>query len=254
MGISQDDVKTAVYDFSAKNTTVFEYLYTKGEKAIPQEDLDAYFQENYTGFRYVLQSTYKNYQSLSEEEMAALHTQFNGYTDGIKAGTMTLEDAAKDLAKKQIAEEEAANSSNSSSSSSTQSVDELAEDLLASRALNLELDAVKNGYPEELLTALKEMKPGEVRTVEAQGYIITVIKDDIVERTKEQFSTAEGKREILIDWKGDEYTQMMTEKAKAYDNYTLNEEEYQNSIKPIFEPGHFFLCRIRHGKQCSCFE
>ena len=236
MGISQDDVKTAVYDFSAKNTTVFEYLYTKGEKAIPQEDLDAYFQENYTGFRYVLQSTYKNYQSLSEEEMAALRTQFNGYTDGIKAGTMTLEDAAKDLAKKQIAEEEAANSSNSSSSSSTQSVDELAEDLLASRALNLELDAVKNGYPEELLTALKEMKPGEVRTVEAQGYIITVIKDDIVERTKEQFSTAEGKREILIDWKGDEYTQMMTEKAKAYDNYTLNEEEYQNSIKPIFEP------------------
>ena len=95
---------------------------------------------------------------------------------------------------------------------------------------------MKNGYPEELLTALKEMKPGEVRTVEAQGYIITVIKDDIVERTKEQFSTAEGKREILIDWKGDEYTQMMTEKAKAYDNYTLNEEEYQNSIKPIFEP------------------
>ncbi|MCI9575633.1 MAG: hypothetical protein HFJ84_02970 [Clostridiales bacterium] len=234
MSISQDDIKTAVYDFSAKNTTVFEYLYTQGEKAIPQEDLDAYFQENYTGFRYVLQSTYENYQSLSDEELAALRTQFNGYTDGIKAGSMTLEDAAKDLAEKQIAEEES--TSSSSSSSSTQSAEEVAEDILQSRALNLDSDAVKNGYPEEFITALTEMQPGEVRTVEAQGYIITVIKDDIVERTKEQFSTAEGKREILIDWKGDEYTQMMTEKAEAYDNYTLNDEEYQKSIKPIFEP------------------
>ncbi len=240
-GISKEDLKTAVYDFSAQNTTVFEYLYTKGDKAIPDEELQAYFKENYTGFRYVLQSTYENYASLPDDQLTALRTQFQGYADAITAGTMTLQDAAKELAEQQLAKEQASagtESGVSSETSSDTSIEKQVEKILQVRALNLKSEQVASSYPSAMITALEEMKAGEVRTLETDGYLITMMKDDIDESAKETLGSREGKREILIDWKGAEYTEQMTERAESYTNYQLNDEEYQVDLVALFEPDH----------------
>lgn len=241
-GLTKADAKSAQFDFQVKNTTVFEHLYTSGEDKVSDADLEAYLKENYTAFRYVLRSTYDSaYASLPETELSNLRKQFEGYATAIRNGSMTIEDAAMDLAEKE-AEKQGASSSASQSQTALVSPDALkeqAEKELQTRILNLSTDAdtaQQARYPEEMIKALREMKNGEVRTIEAQGYFITVVKDDINTVAEERLADHEGRREILIDWKGAEYTQKMQERMKNYTNYQLNDEEFNIDLREYLEP------------------
>lgn len=240
-GITKADAKSAQFDFQVKNTTIFEHLYTNGENKVAEDDLEAYLKQNYTAFRYVLRSTYDDtYTSLPEAELKDLRKQFQDYATAIRNGSMTIEDAAMDLAEKEAEKETSSASSKTTSLKNPDALKEQAEKELQTRILNLSEDAdqaqQEARYPEEMLKALHEMKNGEVRTIEAQGYLITVVKDDINTVAEERLADREGRREILIDWKGAEYTQNMQERMKNYQNYQLNDEEFNFDLREYFEP------------------
>lgn len=246
-GITKEDVKDGRFDFEVKNTTVFEHLYSTGDKAVSDEELERYLKEHYTAFRYVLRSTYANYESLPKDELAALRKQFEGYAAAIKQGTMSIEDAALDLAKKD-AEAAASTTSSASSKASSQTaskasdadIKKRAEQEVNTRILDLTTDdlqaQLEARYPKEMLEALREMKNGEVRMIEAQGYLITVVKDNINSVASERIQDPEGKREILIDWKGAEYSEDMQKRMETYTNFQLNEKQIERDLRAFFEP------------------
>lgn len=234
-GITKEDIKAAQFDFEVKNTTVFEHIYSTGDKAISDAEIERYLKEHYTSFRYVLRSTYDSYESLPDEELEALRTQFKGYATSIQRGSMTIEDAAKDLAEKALTD-----SANSSSAPASSTVEERAEQELQTRILDLSSENLQQQqaarYPEEMLTALREMKNGEVRTIEAGGFLITMVKDDINSVAEERLSNHNGRREILVDWKGAEYSQDMEARMADYTNFELNDKEIERDLREFFEP------------------
>ena len=72
--------------------------------------------------------------------------------------------------------------------------------------------------------------------IEATGYYIVVMKDDINTQADTQLSTDDGKLPILIDLKSDEFMTYLDEQTAEYTNFTLNEAIYNKDLTPLLEP------------------
>lgn len=238
--VDQDALREAYTDYQTKVMKVFQHMYSEGgERAVPEEELRDHYIQNYTSFHYIFQSTYNDdYSSMSDEQLAELKTRFDGYAADISSGATTMEEAAQDYVDYLNSEKAAAETSSTSSEAETTATTEATlESVYQNRSLNLNSDDTNvSGYPEELITAVQEMEAGEVRMIEATGYYIVVMKDDINTQADTQLSTDDGKLPILIDLKSDEFMTYLDEQTAEYTNFTLNEAIYNKDLTPLLEP------------------
>mgnify|MGYP001011261915 FL=1 len=100
-GVAKASFGLAYSDYGMKYQKVFLATYgTGGAKAVSDEELKSFFQKNYSDFSYLAFPLYKTDDSgnfsamLSADEKKKLEAEVNGYLTKIKAGSMTLQQAA----------------------------------------------------------------------------------------------------------------------------------------------------------------
>lgn len=92
-GVSEESFTYCYADYSVKYGQVFEYLYSKdGEKSVSDDELKAYFAENYKGYAYFnlsMAETDSNDQAVakSDAEFEKAESDFAGYVDMINKGS-----------------------------------------------------------------------------------------------------------------------------------------------------------------------
>ena len=217
-GIAQSSFQATV-DETFKENKIFSALYGKGgPKAVSDSELKDFYTKNYTSFSYLYCPLYTtdsngNYKaSLSDADQKKAKQQFDGYASQIKAGKMTMQQAA-DAYKKAIG------------SSSEQ---------LNSETVNLTTDTQ---YPDELKTALSGMKADEVKTISltAQAAYMLVQKNDINADADAKMKTDSGRTGILEDYKWDEFNAAFEKEADAMTGVTVNEDAINSYNPSMFE-------------------
>lgn len=104
-GISQDSFNYCYADYSVMYGQVFEAVYgenSKNNKAVSDDELVKFFKEKYTGYAYFSKSvatTNENGESvaMSDEEIAAIKKNYQGYVDALNKGTDYKEVVAKNM-------------------------------------------------------------------------------------------------------------------------------------------------------------
>lgn len=98
-GISEESFNYCYADYSVKYGQVFEYVYGEnGDKTVTDDDLRAYFKDNYTGYAYFTLSmadTNEDGESVakSDEEFAKAETNMAEYVKMINDGGKSYKDA-----------------------------------------------------------------------------------------------------------------------------------------------------------------
>lgn len=230
-GISRESFDLIYGELPAKNRKVFQKIYGKGgSKEVPEEELKQYIEENYTDFSMIGASIYKentdsssdssgssNMTAMSDDEKKELQNTLKGYTDKIKDGSMTMQEAA-DAYKKYA---------------------DLDTEQLISYTTNLETA----GLPDELNEQLNDMKTGEVRYVdleETSGLYLILYKGDITKKSAEYLEDENHYFEILSLLKGEEYDNQIKKEVEAYSGITFNQaviDKYPPSMfNDVFAP------------------
>ena len=211
-GIAKSSYELAATEYEQKYQKVFNATYGKGgTKAVSDSELQNFFEKHYTDFSYILCKLYKtdssgNYSSsFSAAEKKKAEAAFNGYASKIKAGTMTLQQAA-DAYK---------------STDPTVSVQ--------NKTINLD----NYTQTEDLKKLLDGMKAGETKAAGLSGgYLyILVTKGDITKKTAEEMKTDSGRSSLLTDYKGQEFSDEISKEADSIKGVTLNEKAI-NSYNP----------------------
>lgn len=211
-GVSKNSFQMVYADYSIKNQKIFNALYGKnGKKAVSDADLKAYFEKNFTDFNYIYTPMYTTKTdgtsvAKTDAEKAALKKELDGYAADIKAGKKTMQQAADAF-----------------KTSSKQTTDQLHSDTAA-------LDS-SSSYPAEMVTLLKAMKPGEVKTAEISGTYMILAKNDIAKKTADELGQEAKRNSLLAQCKGEEYSADMEKLAAAYTNVTVNQAAL-DSYKP----------------------
>lgn len=213
-GVSKSSFNLAYSDYYTKYQKVFEVLYGKGgKKEVSDADLKAYFEKNYSDFSYVVAPLYKtdasgSYTALPDADKTKIKTEFEGYAADIAAGKKTIQQAA-----------------DAYKTSSKQTEDQL-------RTASVALDT-DTSFPASLKTAIKAMKAGEVKALDltTDGAFVLIMKNDITKKSTEQLGTADGRKSVLIQMKGSEYTDEISKEAKAYTKAQINQAAI-DSYKP----------------------
>jgi hypothetical protein len=214
-GISKSSFNLAYADYYTKYQKVFEATYGKGgSKAVSDADLKAYFEKNYTDFAFIYQSLYSIESNGSSKTLTAaegndIKKKFDAYAADVSSGKKTLEQAADDY---------------KTSAKLTASPYQAATQSLASSTL-----------PTELITLLKSMKNGEVKTAEISGTYIVVQKNDVTKKSTEQLGTADGRNTVLFEMKSKEYSDAMEKEAKAYTKAQVNQAAIDSYKPAMFE-------------------
>lgn len=214
-GIAKTSFSLAYSDYYAKYEKVFFATYGKGgAKAVSDDELKGFFEKNYSDFSYAAFPLYKvdaNGQfsaAFSDDEKKKAEGEIDGYAAKLKDGSMTLQQAA-----------DAYNAANGGSAS--------AQDATA------DLNTNAAGYPDDMVKLIEGMKAGEAKAAEiSDGYVyMLAVKNDITKKTEEQMKTEDGRKSLLSDYKGQEFSDAITKEADAVTGVTLNEKAL-NSYDP----------------------
>ena len=143
---------------------------------------------------------------LSADEKKKLEAEVNGYLTKIKAGSMTLQQAAS------------------------------AHKNVSVQAATSNLTANAEGYPDDMVKMIQGMKPGEAKAGEisdAYFYLLTV-KNDIMKKTAERTKTEDGRKSLLSDYKGKEFSDQIAKEADSVSGVTLNEKALDSYDPSMF--------------------
>ncbi|WP_444658882.1 hypothetical protein ACRQV7_15145 [Caproiciproducens sp. R2] len=215
-GISKNSFNLAYSDYYTKYQKVFTALYGKGgKKEVSDADLKAYFEKNYTDYSYFLKPLYSTDANgstvmITEAEQAALEKEFNGYAADIKAGKMTMQQAA-----------------DAYKTSSKQTTDQLQS--------GTEILDSNSGFPTDFISLFSSMKPGEVKAAEISGTYMVAMKNDVTKKTAGQLGTESTRSSILAQLKGQEYSDEIEKEAAAYTSVTLNQKAIDSYKPSMFE-------------------
>lgn len=198
-GIAQSSFEMAYGTTLQKEHQLFDATYgAKGTKAVSDADLKSYYLKNYADFTYMAMPLFKtdakgNFSAaFTDAEKKTAKAVFDDYAAQIKAGTMTMKQAGDAYKAKQ--------------KSST--------DLLHSESINPTTDT---NFPATMKTALKSMKVGDVKTVDAtdaQMYIL-MTKDDSTKAVDAKVASADNRENLLLSYKSDEFTAELAKEADA---------------------------------------
>ena len=213
-GIAQSSFEMAYGTAYAKEQVIFNNIYgPKGSKAVSDAELKTYYTKNYTAFSYITCKLYNtdssgSYAAMTDAEKKKAKAEFDGYVSQIKSGTMTMEKAA----------------------SAYQLSQKSSDNQLYSESINLATDT---SYPTAMKTALKAMKPGEVKAIEltdAQRYMI-VEKEDAGKTAESKISSESSRESLLLAYKSSDFLTELNKEADAMTGVTMNDKAI-NSYDP----------------------
>lgn len=214
-GIAKSSFGLAYSDYYTKYQKVFEATYGKsGSKAVSDSELKDYYVKNYSDFSFIacpLYTTDANgafKAALSDTDKKKKIQEFDNYVSQIKAGKMTMQQAADAYQK---------------SSKATSSP-------LQNETINLSTDTT---YPEEFRDLIKSMKSGEIKASELKDLYVYVlaVKNDISKQADEKLKDSSGRASILTTYKGKEFSDEITKEADALKDVTVNDAAI-NSYNP----------------------
>ena len=214
-GVAQSSFNKAYGELIYKEQKLFDAIYGKGgTKAVPDSELKDYYVKNYTDFSYLVCPLYKtdsngNYSSsFTDAQKKEAKKPIDDYAAQIKAGKMTVEQAAAAYKTKLKSSEEQ----------------------LHTDSINVATDT---NYPEAFRTALKSMKAGEVKAVDLtdeQTYAL-LYKGDAAKKADSTVASATDRANLLYSYKGEEFTEGLRKEADALKDVTVNDAAL-NSYDP----------------------
>lgn len=214
-GIAESSFRVAYPDYYTKYQKVFDATYGKGgSKEVSDSELKNFYVKSYTDFSFIACPLYTTDSSgnfkaaLSTADQKKREQEFNNYASQIKAGKMTMQQASDAYQK-------------SSKATTTP---------LQNETVNLSTDT---SYPQEFKSALKAMKPGEIKATEFKdlSLYILISKNDIGKKADEKLKDTSGKHSILADYKGKEFSDEIDKEASALKDVTVNDRAI-NSYNP----------------------
>lgn len=209
LGVSKDSFYRAEYLFAAKYNALFEAIYgIGGEKAVSDDEIKAYFTENYTNYAYLPMNLYTTADSesddassttstavaFSEEEVQQATEEFNAYAQQINDGSKTYDEIAQAYTTDAGLEE-------NPSVTNTE--------ILEDSSLGDELKEALEGLDANQATVIQV---GEDST----AVLYLVYKGDIHEEAENVFEESQ-RSSVLYSMKFEEYQEDMDAQAKAYE-------------------------------------
>lgn len=214
-GIAQSSFETAYGMALEKERKIFDATYGKnGKRAVSDTELKEYYTKNYTDFSYMACLLYKKKSDgsvdsvFTDAQKKSAEAVFDGYVSQIKAGKMTVQQAAD----------------------AYKTAQKSTTDVLQNDSINLATDA---NYPDAMKTALKSMKTGEVKALElkdAQMYVL-LSKGDVVKNADAKISSENSRESLLLSYKFEEFSTAMEKEADAMTGVELNDKAL-NSYDP----------------------
>ncbi len=230
-GIAKSSFELAGPAYTLKSAKIFNALYgPDGTSPVPQEDVEAYFEENYTSYAYLIRPLYKTSDTgeegsdtssasseiieMTDEEIAAAKQEFDYFATQISNGDLTMQQAAAIY----------------------QELAELDTDPLSE---SVEILSEDTGLPTELVTLVDGLNPGEAGTTEVslgtQKAYILAVKYDISDETYAALQDEATYNTILVALRGDEFNQMIEDDANSLDDIEINESAMRSYSPSMFE-------------------
>jgi hypothetical protein len=213
-GISKNSFSIVNALISAKFSKLFNATYGKGgTKEVTDAQIKDFFTTNYTSFSYIMTQLYKtdaNGQStaMTDDEKTAAKKKLDDLAVQINAGSLTVDKAAEKY----------------------KTDNSLTDDPLGTALSDLNKNV--EGYPTEIVTALKAMKNGEAKTVESSSTYFLLVKGDINTKVSE-LSTDSERASVLSDMKNEEFLTNLLAEADKVQGITVNSSavnKYQPSM------------------------
>lgn len=215
-GVAQTSFDTAYSQYNVKYLTVFEALYgTGGEREIPEADLLDQYCNNYYNYEYFtvpLSTTAEDGTTteMTDEEKATLTKRLEKTRDKILSGETEVTSAANDYAL-EIGEE----------SSYQLGVDSVE-------------DMKSNYLPDEFIEAVTTTEEGDVVVFEASGYMILLHLIPIEETVEDILGSEEGRLQLMIELKLDEYKEYVETTANSVEGIELNDKAIKRYKPSMF--------------------
>ena len=210
-GVAKTSFQMAFAKYYVKFQKIFTAVYGKGgKKAVPDDELKKYFEGKYTDFSMISKPLSKSDASgavtaLSSDEKEKAKKEFDEYAADIKSGKKTMRQAA--------------DAYKASSKSEADVLENYTQPLASSP------------YFKDFAAVLDKMQPGEVKATEIAGSYVVIMKNDIKNKTAEYLKNESNRNEILVNDKGQEFSDEMDKLAAEYKNAQINESAI-NSYKP----------------------
>lgn len=202
MGIAESSFKKAYAEYNMLLRKVMLATYGEGgEQALSEDELQAYYEDNYDSYAYMYVSSSKNDESgnnvaLTDEEKADLQKAFDDYAKGINSGDTTLSDAYMEY----------------------QSI------ALVTPSYETPGSVAKTSVPSAIAEVLPDMDDNEAQVVEVDAGYYLLQKLPL----KEQFDTVMGdetqKENLVAAMKGEEFTDFVLEQGAAFEGVTYNDK------------------------------
>lgn len=207
LGVSYESFEY-FYIASAKQQAVFDALYAAdGEKAVSDEELTEYFEDNYTSYTYFSSSLYETVEeeledgttqsssvALSDDEIAQFETQYKGYVESVNFGT-----SITDVIDTYVADNDL------ESDSSTSNVEIMSESSIG----------------DDLIDAIESLKEGKasykIIGEEDSQLIYFFYKEAIKNQTANYIEDETNRDSILENYKSEEFDEYIYELASTLD-------------------------------------
>ncbi|WP_143826218.1 hypothetical protein [Scatolibacter rhodanostii] len=222
-GISKESFQLAYTDFSLKQSAVFNALYgAGGEKAVSDQELSDYYTDNYYSYEYFTvtiptkakestdESSTSTATEIDEDAKSELKTQLDDYAEQIKAGKMTVTEAAEKYQKANDIENSTYNTSTSKISASASGT-----------------------VPETVLT----LSDNEVSVIESTTSTFVLAKRiPIAEKVNEMLTTESTRSNTLSDMKWEEFAASVKEESAKLEGIEMNDSAVNSQSLTKFFP------------------
>lgn len=210
IGVAKSSYHRATALYQSKSLKLFNAIYgPEGTDPVADSDVEKFFLENYESFQYFSKSLSKTAEgsttstAMTEDEVADVKEAFEAYVKDLEDG-QTIKEVA-DAFKK---------------------AEELESDPLQETVSIVKEDATS--LPEDILDALKELKPGEAAAVmlessstSSAGTYYLIYKRDIEDEV-DTLSEDDTRQAVLSYMKSEEYSDMLKEYQDTL-TFTLND-------------------------------
>ena len=192
---------------------VFNALYGEGgENEVPESELRQHIEDDYYDYEYFsapLTKTDDDNKSvdLTDEEKADLKETLEKYKTKIESGAMTVNDAATDYALK------------------------VQKDSTYQTGIKDENGMQSSYMPDAFISAIKEMKEGDVEVVESTKYMIVLHRLPIKDDEDTLLESSDNRSQLLLELKNTEYADAVSAAAQSFEGVEWN-QKVLNRYKP----------------------
>lgn len=220
-GISFESFRYCTYEYSVRNQALFDKLYNEGgSKAVSDDELTKYFNDNYTDYSYFTVNLYtseadesgqsKN-TAMSEKEAKKVTDEIDAYVKDVNSGK-SFDDVLK----------------------AYQKANNIDSDPSVSNTENLE----NSSLGDEVKEALKKLDNNKAAAVKVgdgdSAVYYFVYKKDVKKAAKDYIADKKSHADVLSSMKSDEFTNYIKELTKKLDY------EENTSVIRKYEPKMFF--------------